>query len=342
MSEDEMSGKRRSMTLGPWLDAVEKLSRMLSIGAIPVVLGVGGWVIQRQLQNHAIRRDYVQLAVTILQNPDTTKVPPELREWAADLLNENSPTKLKSQALGSLKSGVLTLPSFNFVPGSALPPQLRQTLEASLDAFKTYALGLGFEVPTEPIVVKISPGSVVEGGTAVATWNRDTNTIQVAGAFANDKESVLRQFAHTLFPLPNDLSWDYYAIESGLAAYFPCSFTNRPTVGEDATEAGKAILSPWDLRRSRRFSDVQLKDWASVQNDGSEVWGGFFWKLREVMGREKADRLLAETWRALPLSGKGTAYSAFSQELLSKSAQIDDNKHKAQILAALTYRGLKP
>src|SRR5215472_12871311 len=89
-----------------WLDAVERISRVVSIAAIPVVLAVGGWIIQRQVQNQTVSRDYVQLAVTILQNPDQSKVPPELREWAVDLLNDNSPTKLNPTALSSLKSGM--------------------------------------------------------------------------------------------------------------------------------------------------------------------------------------------------------------------------------------------
>src|SRR5216684_5126070 len=107
------------MTPDTWLDTAGKLSQMFSIAAIPLVLGVGGWLIQRQLQDQSIRRDYVQLALTLLQNPDIAKVPPQIREWAVDLLNENSPTKLKAQAIESLKSGSVTLPSFSFVPNSA-------------------------------------------------------------------------------------------------------------------------------------------------------------------------------------------------------------------------------
>ena len=85
----------------PWLDTAERFSRTLSIAAIPVVVAVGGWLIQRQLQDQTIRRDYVQLAVSILQSPDPSKVPPEIREWAVDLLDENSPTKLNAQAIKS-------------------------------------------------------------------------------------------------------------------------------------------------------------------------------------------------------------------------------------------------
>lgn len=73
------------MTPDSWLDTVEKISRMLSIAAIPVVIAIGGWLIQRQLQNQSIRRDYVQLALSILQNPDPSRVSPEIREWAVEL-----------------------------------------------------------------------------------------------------------------------------------------------------------------------------------------------------------------------------------------------------------------
>ena len=62
-----------------WLDTAEKLARIVSIAAIPVVIAIGGWLIQRQLQDQAIRRDYVQLSLSILQNPDPSKVPPEIR-----------------------------------------------------------------------------------------------------------------------------------------------------------------------------------------------------------------------------------------------------------------------
>jgi hypothetical protein len=89
-----------------WLDTAERILKLASAAAIPVVLAVGGWVIQRQLQNRKISRDYVRLALAILQNRDRSQVPAELREWAVDLLNENSPTKLNAKALESLKIGI--------------------------------------------------------------------------------------------------------------------------------------------------------------------------------------------------------------------------------------------
>lgn len=93
-------------------DTFERVSKVLSIAAIPVVIAVGGWYIQKQLQDQTVSRDYVQLAVTILKEPDDkTKIKPELRAWAVDLLQNNSPTKLSADVVMQLKSGQTILPA---------------------------------------------------------------------------------------------------------------------------------------------------------------------------------------------------------------------------------------
>jgi hypothetical protein len=301
-------------------------------------------LIQRQLQDQSIRRDYVQLALTILQNPDTSKVPPEIREWAVDLLNENSPTKLNPQAIKNLKSGSVTLPSFSFVPSSALTPALKQTLERSLEDFKKYLANLGFTVPSETISVDISPGTVIESGgnRGVAFWEPKTHSILVASAFASDKASVLRQFAHELLAPAGTPPWDYFAIESGVASYFPCSFTNHPMVGDEASDAGKSILPPQDLRKHRGVSEIQLSQWESVQNDGSEIWGGALWQVRQLLGPERADRLIADTWRAFSFEEtKEKAYVSFVNHLLTNSASIEDGKYTAKIRVVFEQRGVR-
>ena len=90
---------------------VERVSKMLSIAAIPIVLAIGGWYIQKQLQNQTLSRDYVQLAVSILKEPDTAKIKPELRSWAVDLLSDNSPTKFSPEIAKQLKTGETILPA---------------------------------------------------------------------------------------------------------------------------------------------------------------------------------------------------------------------------------------
>jgi hypothetical protein len=266
---EEMGHRRDPLSTAPGgvLEAIERISRMASIAAIPVVLAIGGWIIQRQLQNQTVSRDYVQLALTILQNPDQSKVPPELREWAVELLNDNSPTKLNAKAVANLKSGTVTLPSFSFVPSSTLTPELKTELESSLTSFRSYMEKLGFSVGARPVSVEIAPGAVYKG--FFASWNPDTASIVVASAFARDKVSVLRQLAHQSLNTRSIQSPEYLAIESGLATYFPCSFLSHPKVGDQASATGQNLFPPQDLLNSRRFTEIQLERFDSVQNEGS-------------------------------------------------------------------------
>jgi hypothetical protein len=220
---------------------------------------------------------------------------------------------------------------------------LKQTLEVALEDFKKYLVRVGFTVPPETISVKISPGTVIEAGgnRGVAFWDAETHSILVASAFASDRVSVLRQFAHELLAPAGTPSWDYFAIESGAASYFPCSFANHPMVGDEASDAGKSVLPPQDLRKHRRFAEIELRQWDSVQNDGSEIWGGALWQVRQLLGPERADRLIADTWHALSTgAGNGNAYVAFANKLLANSASINDGQYAPQIRAVFEQRGL--
>ena len=91
--------------------SVERLAKTLSIAAIPVVLAAGSWIIQKRLQDQTVSRDYVQLAVTILKEPGSSN---EMKVWAVQLLNDNSPTKFNAEISRQLSTGQVQLPaSFN-------------------------------------------------------------------------------------------------------------------------------------------------------------------------------------------------------------------------------------
>jgi hypothetical protein len=130
-------------SLNKW-DTIERLARTLSIVAIPVVLAIGGWVIQQRIQNQAVSRDYVQLAVTILKEPETSKIDPDMRAWAVQLLNDNSPTRFTPKFTEQLKSGETQLPeSFNISTASA-PAPIVTLGETKEDASTWEAKGFNF------------------------------------------------------------------------------------------------------------------------------------------------------------------------------------------------------
>jgi hypothetical protein len=70
----------------------------MSDGTIPAVIAIGGWYIQNTATHQSISKDYVTLAISILEKPKS-KEDSGLRDWAVDLLSDNAPTKLPARLL---------------------------------------------------------------------------------------------------------------------------------------------------------------------------------------------------------------------------------------------------
>jgi hypothetical protein len=97
-----------------WLDVTERIVKMVSLAAIPVVIPIALAIysarVQQNSQRETIDRDYVQLAASVLEQKKTD-VDPGLRDWAVDLLDQHSPTKFQPEVVAALKSGAVSLPS---------------------------------------------------------------------------------------------------------------------------------------------------------------------------------------------------------------------------------------
>lgn len=88
------------------VDALEKakaIATICSAVAIPLVLTVAGYFIQKQLSEEGLRKDYVGIATAILKE-NVKGQEPELRAWAVKVLDENSPIPFSKKA----KEGLLT------------------------------------------------------------------------------------------------------------------------------------------------------------------------------------------------------------------------------------------
>jgi len=105
--ETDIDGKNRDSNGEPY--DFEKIARILSLIAIPVVIAIVGWIIQNRLSEQNLSQEYVKLAVSILEKPRTSEAPAGLRDWAVDLLNQNSPTKFGADTIRQLKSGEINL-----------------------------------------------------------------------------------------------------------------------------------------------------------------------------------------------------------------------------------------
>jgi WD40 repeat protein len=218
-SQQETNGKTIPKRLSNWT-ILERVAKVTSILAIPVALGVIGWVIQNQLAERNLNRDYVQLAVSILKEPEASKIHPALRNWAVDLLNDNSPTRFSPDVVKQLKSGEATLPA-NFgaalrsvLTGGviAIAPDGKYALAGNEEGnIKVWDLSSGKEIQTwrahtaAITSVAISPdGKLVASGSAdrtVKLWDLTSgslvrtfrgHTAEVTGvAFSPDGKFIL-------------------------------------------------------------------------------------------------------------------------------------------------------
>jgi hypothetical protein len=119
------------------LSRVLVVSQIISMLAVPVVLAVVGFWVQRSLQEQQIKRDYVSLAVSLLlpKKEGEKETSPELRSWATELLNESSPVKLSQAQSQSLKRNGLSLQPGDMIFFSGQKPAIylgeRQVIRAN-------------------------------------------------------------------------------------------------------------------------------------------------------------------------------------------------------------------
>ena len=125
------------------------------------------------------------------------------------------------------------------------------------------------------------------------------------------------------------------AVESGLADYFPCSYRNDPELGREVAVYlrsrgyfDKAAIR--DLRNSMRFADL---DPHPVVQAAGEIWGAAFWEIRQVLGKDTADKVLLKAWADVPATDHAESL------LVQKIAELA-GVQKQVVLAAFERRGL--
>ena len=87
------------------LERWKSISSIASSIAIPIVLAIIGYFIQKQLADEGLKKDYVSIAASILkENPASQE--PELRKWAVTVLDSNSPIPFSGRAKAGLEKGI--------------------------------------------------------------------------------------------------------------------------------------------------------------------------------------------------------------------------------------------
>lgn len=330
---------------------IEAVSRILSIAAIPIVIAVGGWLVQKRLQEQSVRKDYVQLAISILREPSSEKVGTELKGWAVDLLNAYSEVKLTQKVSRTLKEGKAVLPPlerFEANPSPALTPELENEMQAALTTFQQRLKESGFSIRAAgTIKYEVVPGDAIETGSGeyYAFYDPDILTMKVASAYAGDLDVIRHEYMRHVLgdpdhgPIsvePGSGWWKSFAVSSGLAVYFPCSFKGSPVFAANHPDLRV------DLENSRKFRGP-VNDMIRADKIGDQVWGGTFWDLRGTFDDPKsADHLLASAWGAWrPKDPDANLFVEFANKLIEIDRLQNNGQHVTEIQAILRKRGLR-
>ncbi|MDQ3743440.1 MAG: hypothetical protein M3444_03565 [Acidobacteriota bacterium] len=338
---------------------IERISRILSVAAIPVVLAIGGWIVQHQMQNQAatlqqqlqnqtVSKDYVQLAVSILREPDKSKVSPEMRDWAVNLLNAYSAVKLNDDVAKKLKEGQTVLPpleSFTAEPSSGMTPEMESKLRPVLEEFQQYLSKAGFRIASSgEVKYRVVEGDKKTGLIDGYVSFYENRTLTVARQHLGDSDLIRHEYMrHVLdpdFPDSHNYNdprwWSYFAVNSGLAIYFPCSFKKTPSFAPGDKDLG------YELKSGKRFNG-RPRNMEAADSVGNEVWGSAFWELREKIGDPSvADNLLALSWVSWqPGDPDDDLFAAFVKKMIEVDQSRFSGQHVTTIQEIFRRRGLQ-
>jgi hypothetical protein len=239
-------------------------------------------------------------------------------------------TKMLAEQVKVLSEKVDRLEKLGFTASSDVAPEIKGRLETAFAKYQQYFMNLGYRGSAD-VTIDIRRKMDVPG--ALSYYDPEKRMMVIDSKYADDPMVLYREYSHhVLFSsgIPSDADstlWPYYAIESGLAWYFPCSFVNN---ARPATTA-----SSWDLTKKRKFNEIQPNLGSALIN-GTEIWGSAFWEMRTTLGQELADRLLFETWYKLqPEEVRSNRGASFVRKLMTA-----DDAHQAQIRSIFAQRGL--
>lgn len=223
---------------------IEKVAKILSLVAIPIVIAVFGWIIQDGLSKRNMSQEYVKLAMSILEKPKSSEVPAGLRDWAVDLLNQNSPTKLSAETIHQLKTGEINLSGFI----------------SNLIATSNNGSGMAYSPDARYVATGQADGRVavweVSSGRLLKTISGHTDSV-TAVAYTPD--------AHMLISGSYDNTVRGWSLASG-KELLRLTLTS-PVIGLGVSPDGSSItvrsldgeLQVFDIKSGRFLSKVQLR-----------------------------------------------------------------------------------
>jgi hypothetical protein len=225
-----------------------------------------------------------------------------------------------------------------FQPSKALTGELRAHLTSAFEGFEAYLRRCGYRPDTKTLRVFVDPQLKDN-----AYYERER--VVLGEPLAMDKDAFFRECSHHALLRTHfeTLGKDQRAIESGLADYFPCSFSGDPRFAARSAPVfskNPDIVSKGAIRLldNDRCYDGKAKSWG--HHDVGEIWGGAFWEMRRKVGASIADRVLFESWNACLDRGPGAR--DFKQRFivaLIDGVGLESARGAGDVAALFTARG---
>jgi hypothetical protein len=252
----------------------------------------------------------------------------------------------ESSAIRQIKQEVKDLKTkFTFLSDSSVPADVKSKLDSALQQYQAYLKKVGFKGDDD---VDVRIGNDVPGAACYydPTGNAGKPEIFINRDHASEPDLIFLEYArHVLLSErptilsvasgkggPNGENWNYYAINSGLARYYACSFHGQPMFGTDGARS--------NLRTPGRVIN-SAPDWKWSNVTGAELWGSLCWDVREVLDRDSADALLRETWFSLNENDpSNTLPHNFREQFLVRAEKIENGKFLSALKEILEQRGL--
>lgn len=193
----------------PDFDQTLKIIATLAAVAVPIVVAILGAVINSSIGKAQVQADYVGLVVEILARPipedeDAQKSDQALREWAVDVLAQNSPVTLEEDLQALLKQGAVNLQPITFNAGALLNPG-SFTLPTALpegctvtndEVVSVYGSALSFPLPAGELAPGTRPATLRQSSGAITYYRTEEGWVRSSDVTASGCGFAFR------FPVP--------------------------------------------------------------------------------------------------------------------------------------------
>ncbi len=250
------------------------------------------------------RRRKATIVPVLLDRQALKKLPQALRDLKyVDFSTRQFFEVALAQVMELIGHGLSRLPKkrgiekIEFVRGDAISAALRANITRLLADYQAYIRRLGFRSRDGALDMAFE-----RDASFISSYDPTYDRIVTHEAYAGEEDYLRRDYTHhalvTTRPEQwrrSGRDWSLAALESGLAAYFPCSFRDHHLFGDGAARILGQEVPLFDLTNMRRFGEIE-DNAESVATAGLEVWGGAFWQVRAALGARRADTLLWRVW----------------------------------------------